>query len=824
MLTRVPERNLVALSRPYFGLIVLSAGLLAVTGAILMLACPAGSTRKSPSRGSRSLRSRRGWLSRTSRLPSRPIEEAAGIVLGVRRVQSKSVRGAAEISIDFVPGTDMIQALNDVRAKMAEVGSQFPPGTTTIVERQTPSVFPIISFVVTGGRNPSALYDYAYYDLRPRISRITDVSYVTVQGGDVREILVEVEPDRLLAAGLSITDVADRLGQEHRLSAVGRMDRGVLQYQVLTNTQVRDPLDLEEIVIAESMASRSAWAPWAGWSSRIRTVPWRSVRMDGMPCATVFRRLGGNSFSISRDLQQVLDDARRSVPPGIEIRPVYDQALLVRTSIANVRDAMLVGGAFSVVILLLFLKSLRATLLTALSIPLSLVISFVFLHGIGDTLNLMSLGGLAVAIGLIIDDSVVVVENIARHLAEGQTGDAAVDRASKEISGAVIGSTLTTILVFLPLAFVRGVVGQFFQSLSLSLTVALLVSMVVSLTLIPVLASRFLARRPMPATGPIYARLAGGYEGLLRVGLRVPRLMVVLALLAVLPGWWLFEHLETGFMPEMDEGAFVLDYFMPAGTSLEKTDRVLRRVEAVLAETPDISGYIRRTGAELGLFATEPFTGDILVSLKPPGQRREMEEIFDGLRNKLAERVPELETEFVPLIQDQINDLAGVSAPVEVKLFGPDPVKLRELAEQVGPLVEATGAVDVNTNVLLGNPDIVVRPRSAPRRARGLERSRHRESTPRHSVRADCQHAAGAGPDHQFLSVIPIASALTATPCPSCPSHSRRHPITADLGDSPAPLCPAQSDRLDQHGPQPQRVVAGKPAASDHGDRRTGRA
>ena len=333
----------------------------------------------------------------------------------------------------------------------------------------------------------------------------------------------------------------------------------------------------------------------------------------------------------------------------------------------------------------------------------------------------MSLGGLAVAIGLIIDDTVVVIENIARHLAEGQTGDAAVECASREISGAVIGSTLTTILVFLPLAFVRGVVGQFFQSLSLSLSVALVVSMVVSLTIIPVLAARFLGRRPMPSTGPIYNMLADRYEGLLKVGLRFPIATVLLSLLAVIPGWWLFNHLKTGFMPDMDEGAFVLDYNMPVGTSLVQTDKVMRRVEAVLQGTPDISGYIRRTGAELGFFATEPYTGDILVSLKPPGERRPAEELFDALREELKAKVPELETEFVPLVQDQINDLAGVASPIEVKVFGPDFATLRTLAEQVGKIVEEVpGAADMNAHVLLGNPDIVIRPDSVQTARVGL--------------------------------------------------------------------------------------------------------
>ncbi len=715
--------NLVARARPYFGLIVLTTALLTVFGVVSMLRMPSGIYPEVAFPRIVVIAQTPGLAVKDVEVAvTRPVEEAVSIVLGVVRVRSTSVRGASQLDIDFAPETDMIQALNDIRARMAEVGAQLPAGTTTITERQTPSVFPIISFVIAGGRDPSALHDYAYYDLRPRISRIADVSYVTVQGGDIREILVEVEPQALAAANLSIADVADRLNKEHRLKAVGRLDRGALQYQVLSDTLATDPLDLENVVIAEkngqSIRIQDIGRVTIGHEDRTM-----AIRANGQDAValTVFRRLGGNALAVSRELETVLADAAKSAPPGVKIEPVYDQGVLVRTAIANVRDAIVIGGLMSVLVLFLFLKSVRATLIAALSIPLSLIISFVFLYLTGDTLNLMSLGGLAVAIGLIIDDTVVVIENIARHLAAGETGDAAVDRASKEISGAVIGSTLTTILVFLPLAFVRGVVGQFFQSLSVSLSVALVVSMIVSLTIIPVLAARFLGRKPMPSTGPIYNLLADRYEGLLKAGLRFPIATVLVAILAMVPLWWLSQHLETGFMPNMDEGAFVLDYEMPVGTSLAQTDKVMRRVEAVLLRTPDIAGYIRRTGAELGFFATEAYTGDILVSLKPSGQRRPSEEIIDELREAIEKEVPELETEFVPLIEDQINDLAGVDTPVEVKIFGPDFGTLRELAEKVGAIVEKVeGVADMNAHINLDNPDIVIRPDSVQTARVGL--------------------------------------------------------------------------------------------------------
>jgi CzcA family heavy metal efflux pump len=717
--------NLVAAARPYFGLIVLASALLSVLGVAAMLHMPSGIYPEVAFPRITVVAQTPGLAVKDVEVSiTRPIEEQVSIVLGVIRVRSKSVRGASQVEIDFSPGTEMIQALNDVRARMAELGSQLPPGTNTLVERATPSMFPIISFVVTGGRDPSKLYDYAYYDLRPRISRIEHVSYVTVQGGDIREIVIEVTPEALVAANLSIADVADRLGREHRLKAVGRIDQGINGYQVIADTVATDPSALEDLVIVEKN----------GQPVRVRDIGHviishedrtKAIRSDGKNAValTVFRQLGGNALSISNDLNAVLDDARKSAPSGVQITPVYDQGNLVRTAIANVRDAIIIGAVFSVVILLLFLKSIRATLIASLAIPLSLVISFVFLYLTHDTLNLMSLGGLAIAIGLIIDDTVVVIENISRHLAAGETGDRAIDRASKEISGAVIGSTFTTILVFLPLAFVRGVIGQFFQSLSLALSISLLVSMVVSLTIIPVLAARFLARRAMPHTGPIYAVLANGYERLLKGGLRYPKLSVLSALLMVFPVWWLATHCKTGFMPDMDEGAFVVDYWMPVGTSLSQTDKVVRRAEKILQENKSVAGYLRRAGAELGLFATEPHRGDILVSLKPPGERERMQEVMDDIEKEIKKNVPELadKLELVPLVRDQINDLSGVNKPVEIKIFGPDFNVLRELAEKAGDILTKTpGTKEINTNVELGNPDIVVRTKSAEAARLGL--------------------------------------------------------------------------------------------------------
>lgn len=739
------RRSLVALARPYFGTLLLGVLLLVIAGTYSVSRIPCGIYPEVAFPRIAIIATASGLsIQSVETSVTRTLEDAVSVVVGAVRVRSKTVRGAAELSVQFDPDTDMIQALNDVRARIAETNASLPAGTRLIVERQTPSIFPILSVVVSGDRSPSDLRDYAFYDLKPRFSRIPDVSFVTVQGGDVREIIVQVDPLALVGARLSIDQVAAQLARDARLQAVGRIDRETLQYQVMADTLSGVLDDLEDLALSGAALATPAAGAEATQASgappesqppqaplRLRDVAQVSVghedrtvavssRGEEAVAVTVFRRLGGNALEVSRGVREVLAEAARSAPRRVRARVAYDQAGLVKTSLANVRDAILLGGLFSVLTLFFFLHSWRATAIAALSIPTTLLISFTILRLTGDTLNLMSLGGLAIAIGIIIDDTVVVIENIARHLQRGQAVEGAVDEASREISGAVIGSTLTTVLVFVPLAFLSGVVGQFFQSLCLALGIAVMVSLVISLTVIPMLAARFLAGQALPPSGRLFAASAALYERALRAGLGRPRLVLVASVLAVVPGYLLSRGVERGFMPEIDEGAFVLDYFMPVGTSLVETDRVLREVEAVLGEVPEVEDAIRRTGAELGFFATEAYTGDILISLAAQRSRR-MEEVMEEVRQKVAERVPELEVELVPLVMDQIGDLAGVEAPIEVKVLGPDYGVLRGIAAEVGALLEEVpGVVDVDAHVREGNPDILVRTDSSAAQRAGL--------------------------------------------------------------------------------------------------------
>jgi multidrug efflux pump subunit AcrB len=726
---------------------------------------------------------------------TRPLEQAVSTVIGVAQVRSKTIRGGSELSIDFNPGTDMNRAETMTWNRIGSIRSQLPTDTELVVEQMTPSVFPVITVVLTGGENASDRRDYAFYNLAPLIKTIPDVLYANVTGGDIREIEVEARPNDLLQHGLSAADLADQIGKAHRLQPVGRIERPPFAFQLLINNQGETTKTIEELVIStknnQPLRVKDVADVKVLHADRLLSIGYDN--QDAV-AITVFRRLGGNTVNISRDISNLL--ARTRLPGSLKANVVYDQAMFINTAVANVRDAILIGGLFSILILLAFLRSWRATLISALAIPTTLAIMFLFLHMSHETLNLMSLGGLAVAIGLIIDDTVVVIENIARHLSperrhvgghqvrldsqgDGHAVDGVasrqpardpVDAASGEITGAVVGSTLTTVLVFLPLAFISGVYGQFFSSLSWALCIAVLVSMVISLTLIPVFAAKFLTGRPMPEPGPIYRFFEHIYERLLAVALSVPWLTLTLSIAAVgvgvllwtgIPDWRktsaagqpppapLVKGLETGLMPAMDEGAFILDYWAPAGTPLAETEKMLQKVEEVLTKNPDIDSYVRRTGSENGLFATQTSRGDFQVILRPAAtdlyelfakpirppletieadlkkngkqwvrdkyRRRPMakvmEEVEDEVKDNFAEH--QMKVELVQIMQDELNDLSGASKPVEVKLFGPDHKELRRLAEDVigeklEKLGKGHGIKEVNTNVHEGNPDLMI--------------------------------------------------------------------------------------------------------------------
>jgi CzcA family heavy metal efflux pump len=590
----------------------------------------------------------------------------------------------------------MALALQEMQNRVAEVRQDLPADTELAIERLTVSAFPMLSLNLTGGLPTPDLHDYAFYVVRPAMARVPGVGRVEVAATDTREIQVAVDPGRLLAAGLTVDDVVTALRSSNRLAPVGRYAAGGLEHLVLASGLWGSAGEIARTPVA---VRNGAAVRVADVAAVFPGAPDRSTLITGnghdAAVISVSQQPGASILDVKAGIEDTLHELTRTLPSGLRLSKVYDLAEFVATAIANVRDAILIGGALAVLVLLLFLRDWRVTLIASITLPLTVLSTFLFMKLFGESINLMSMGGLAVAIGLVIDDAVVMVENIHRRLRSGR-GEAAIEEATEELIAPVVGSTLTTVVVLAPLGFLSGVVGQFFRALSLTLSVSVLISLVLSLTLIPLL-SRFAYRHGEHARDERPGRVERFYVRALGASLARPRLALAAALVLAVLGYLLYRGMPSGFLPPMDEGGFVLDYQTPPGTALAETDRQVRQVEAIIAKTPEVAAFSRRTGAELGLFATQPNTGDILVRLKPRSDRnRSSEEVIAGLRPTLAEAVPGMDLEFVQLLQDMIGDLEGAAEPLEVKIFGDDAATLNALAEKVKAEVEGVqGVVDV---------------------------------------------------------------------------------------------------------------------------------
>jgi len=640
---------------------------------------------------------------------TRPLEEAARTVLGARRVTSKTIRGACEISVLFNPDTDMPYALQLMQGKIDEAKASLPTQTTVAVERMTPSLFPIFSFNVTGAIPPADLRDLAEFELRPLLSRVQGVANVEVLASEEREISVIVDPGRLNAAKLTIDQVADALKATNVVTAVGRLPKDYLQYLVLSSAELTSLDDVRKVVVA----FRDRIPVYVGDVAEVREgVIDRTTLISGSgkPAAvvSVARQIRGNILAVVDGAKAALKEYRASLPPSVRLTVVYDLADFVRNAVASVRDAIAIGSLLAVLVLIFFLRDWRVTTIAAISLPLTIVGTFFVLHLVGGTINLMSLGGLAIAIGLVIDDSIVVVENIHRHRAAGETVAVAAERGTQELLAAVIGSTLTTVVVFIPLGLLQGVVGQFFAALSTTLAAAVLLSLAYALLFIPSVAGRFLRDRDKSSSR--LDRLSRWYKSLLTWSVRKPALVIGVTLAFAALGALLYTRLETGFLPQMDEGGYIVDYWTPEGTSLPETDRMLKRVEDVLNATPEVASFARRTGAELGMFATPQNTGDIVVRLRPSTERnRTAEEVIEAQRAIFEKEMPGMTIEFVLLLQDMLGDLEGNPEPVEVKIFGDDLATLAALAERTAVRLETIpGLVDI-VIPQKGNPELNLR-------------------------------------------------------------------------------------------------------------------
>jgi CzcA family heavy metal efflux pump len=662
---------------------------------------------------------------------TRPIEEAMKDIPGAVSVRSATKRGSAQINVFFNWHVDMSQSELYVLGRLSQIRSDLPATAATDVERVTFSAFPIIGISLTSSnRDIMDLWETANYQLKPRFLQIPGVAKVEITGGHVPEYHVVVDPLKLQAAGLGLQDVSDALAKNNLVAPAGMIEENYHLYLTTVDGRAHSPEDIGNVVIAVRN----------GHPICIRDVA--RVERGPAPAFTVVTAQGrnavllnvqsqpdGSTMDIAKALQAQLQQLRQELPPDMHLGFFYDQSQFVRDSVGSVWDAIIFGLILSVLILYFFLKNWGSVWTAIVTIPITVLITFIAMKQANMSFNMMTLGGIAASIGLIIDNAIIVVEAMCVKIAAGRPRLAGIQEAIGEILIPLIGSTLTPVVVFIPLAFLTGVAGVFFRALALTMVVSLLASLVLALTLTPSLAAWFIRDREKMEHGHAPKSLEGGflltrviriYESSLRLALRHCWLTMLACGLVFAAGVGIYRQLDSDFLPEFDEGGFVIDYWSPPGTSLTETSRILNEAEDILRANPDVEGYSRRLGAEMGMFITEPYRGDFAVKLKANRQHT-TEEVIAELRHEFGQRFPMVRWEYPGILTDVIGDLQLTPDPIEIKLFSPDMKWLQQTAPRVREQIrKISGVVDTFDGLKETGPSINLRVRPAEAERFGL--------------------------------------------------------------------------------------------------------
>jgi CzcA family heavy metal efflux pump len=651
---------------------------------------------------------------------TRPVEEGMKDIPGVVTIRSATGRGSAEVNVFFNWKVDMIQSELYVLGRLSQIRASLPSTAEAEVYRVTFSNFPIIGVSLTSPRRDlTKLWEIARYELKPRFLQIPGIARVDLVGGRTPEFHIVVDPVRLQAAGLTLTQVTEALNKNNLVTSTGLHEENRMMYLAVVDGRVHSIKEIEDFPVTVAGKHPVLVRDFA----RVMRGPepvFNVVTADGQEAVliNIYSQPDGSTLDIAKRLTADLKILRRELPSDLKLAFFYDQSLLVRASVQSVWEAIIFGLVLSVLILYFFLKSWKTTLVAIMVIPVTVLVTLISIRAAGLSFNLMTLGGIAAAIGLVIDDAIVVVEAIHTKRKSGRDRLTAIREAISELFRPLVGSTLTPVVVFIPLAFLEGITGVFFRALALTMVVALLTSLVLAVTLTPSLAAWFFRSRKDELDalheehgGPLLQRVIKVYETGVRAALKRRWLTIAVCTGVILLALILYKRLESEFLPPMDEGGFIIDYLTPPGTSLAETHRQLQYAEDIIRSVPELESYSRRTGAQLGLFITEPNNGDFLLKLRPD-RKRSTEEVLSELRHKLNAALPDVIWEFPGILADLIGDLMYAPQPIEVKIFSTDTAYLKAKAPQVAErLGKIPGVVDVFDGLIYTGPTISFRVR-----------------------------------------------------------------------------------------------------------------
>jgi CzcA family heavy metal efflux pump len=647
---------------------------------------------------------------------TKPLENAIKRVPNLNKIRSTTGRGSCEISAFMNWDANIDLSMQQIESKINEVKNQLPQDVDITVEKMNPSILQIMGFSLeSNSKSPIELRMLANYTIKPFLSQVQGVAQVMISGGKQKEYWVVL--DRRKMAGLSVTpdNINTALGQTNFIKSNGYIADFRYLYLTVTDARVQALDDIGKIVLRNN-GKRIVHLDDIAEIEIHDAAEYVKINANGKDALLVgiMKQPNSNLIQVTNDINVKIKELQKILPRGVSLKPYYVQADFVNSVISGVSDCVWIGLGLSILVAILFLRSLRASAVILFTIPVTLCLSLTVIYLVGYTFNIMTLGALAAAIGLITDDAIVVMEQIHRTQEEQPEEPAGrlVQKAVSYLFPAMLGSSLSTIVIFLPFVLMTDVAGAYFKVLSFTMIITLVCSFFVTWLGLPVIYLLF-SRKKSGAKHTKAVPVKVPRQNWLHFAIRYPIVGIIIFLMLIGAGWYAVPKLQTGFLPEMDEGSIVLDYSSPPGTSLEETDRMLREAEKIIAATPEVQAYSRRTGTQLGFFITEPNRGDYLIQLKKK-REKSTEEVISSLRKQIAGSQPALRIDFGQVIGDMLGDLMTSVQPIEVKIFGDNPKRLQAVAKEVAETVSGIkGTADVFNGIVIAGPSVNVVPNYA---------------------------------------------------------------------------------------------------------------
>src|SRR6266496_2319823 len=657
---------------------------------------------------------------------TKPLENAIKQVPDLADIRSTTSRGSCEISAFMNWDANIDLAQQRIESRITEIRNDLPAGVSITVEKMNPSILPVIGYTLetnSSSRTALDMKQIALYTVKPFLSQVSGVAEVRIIGGKQKEYWLTLNPQKMSGLGITPDILSNALTQTNFIQSNGYVSDYRLLYLTVTDATVHSLEDLQNLIISNNGKRIVQLKDFAEVKIK-EGVEYTRINANGREglLVAIIKQPNTNLITLSKEMEKKVEELKKVLPQGVTIRPYYIQADFVNDSVKSVTDSLWIGLALAIIVAILFLRSAKASTTILITIPVTLLLTLIVLYATGQTLNIMTLGAIAAAIGLIIDDAIVVVEQIHRTHEEhpDEPSTTVVQKAIHYLLPAMVGSSMSTIVIFIPFEMMSGVAGAYFKVMTNTMIIILVCSFFVTWIFLPVI-YLLLTKPPKETTKKkVEKPVEVKKQKWVSFFIHRPYISFIIVVLLGLSIWFILPKLETGFLPEMDEGSIVLDYKSPPGTSLDETDRMLRQAEKIIVKVPEVEAYSRRTGTEMGFFITEPNSGDYLIQLKKK-RKRTSDEVIADIRKRIESTQPALQIDFGQVIGDMLGDLMASIQPIEIKVYGNDNNKLHELSAKISSITEKVkGTADVFNGVVIAGPSVSILPNNTALAQYGL--------------------------------------------------------------------------------------------------------